>query len=143
MAERTSRTSIDIDLDTPLEAMERRSWTSIREHAMRDWSQSQLTRASAPTAIGSKSQPAGGVPTPPRGEPIEAKVAGDYSDVERPMAFGYAAHTRYAERPAWDEDLELRLKEDWERTNPRIRADWEQVKPLVRHGWEYRKRMRS
>ncbi len=118
MTERTSRTSIDVDLGSPIEGLERRSWTAVREHAMRDWSKRQPARTS------------------------ETRTS-DYSHIERPMAFGYAARTRYAERAAWDDELEGRLKEDWERSSPRARGDWEHVKNYVRHGWEYRQRMRS
>jgi hypothetical protein len=125
--------------------LERESaWMSVRALALRDFSQDASLHAGAPTAIGTKSQPAGGIPmTPPPSLPRTARSMGtpeDLEDVEGPMRFGFnAALDAGPSGVEWNDTVEERLRVHWEQSIA-SRRDWEQVKPFIRHGWGYGRR---
>lgn len=120
------------------------AWQSVRALALRDFSQDASLHDGAPTAIGTKSQPAGGIPmTPPSTLPIGARTMGtaeDLEDVEGPMRFGFHAALDAGPSGAdWNDAVEQQLRVHWEQSISQ-RRDWEQVKPFVRHGFGFGRR---
>ncbi len=121
------------------------AWLSVRDLALRDFSQDASLHRGAATALGTKSQPAGGIPLPPVAVPVAARTmgsAGNLDDVEGPMRFGFHAAIDAGPSGAdWNGTVEERLRVQWEGAAAQ-RRDWEHVKPFVRHGWAHgRKRI--
>src|SRR5262245_13474300 len=64
-------------------------------------------------------QAAGKQPIPPRGERT-------YEERQPAYRFGFGAHTQYADKyPDWNDELEARLKRDWQETYPARRDQWQ------------------
>ena len=62
----------------------------------------------------------------------------NYEDLEPSYRFGYGAREHYGdEYPDWDDDLEARLRSDWENANPDQRETWMQERAAIRRGWDY------
>jgi hypothetical protein len=106
------------------------AWLSVRELALRDLSQDASLHLGAPTALGTKSQPAGGVPMPPPSPPTAV--------VELAVRFGFDA-SREASGAAWSSALEELLRVNWQQSR-RHHADFEQVLPFIRHGYHFGRR---
>lgn len=58
----------------------------------------------------------------------------DWNQVEPAMRYGYGARLQYADSPAWDDQLESRLRHEW--TQLKNGNTWEDVQPHVRRGWD-------
>ena len=56
------------------------------------------------------------------------------------MAFGHGAKEAYGrvadKADVWSDELEKKLKVDWEATHKNAAETWEQVRDAVKHGWE-------
>ena len=61
-------------------------------------------------------------------------VVRDWNQVEPAIRYGYAARQQYADSPAWDAQLEGKLRHEW--TQMKNGNTWEDVQPHVRHGWD-------
>ena len=115
------------------------AWDRVREAMRRDWEQTlhdvhikgghELNQKLGDTV----KQMAGKEPMPPIDRPNPPKIVGDWSDVELPIGYGYGAHQEMG--GAWSDDVETRLRGEWERG----RADrpWSDVRDYVRRGFEY------
>jgi hypothetical protein len=108
------------------------AWLSVRELAMRDFSQDRELHRGAQTALGTKSQPAGGIPIPP---PSPAPAV-----VELAVRFGFdAARGLGPSGDEWTSSTEEALRANWEQAR-RQHADFEQVLPFIRHGYRFGRR---
>ncbi|MGZ3419302.1 MAG: hypothetical protein ACXVEF_04835 [Polyangiales bacterium] len=107
-------------------------WLSVRELAMRDFSQDASLHDGAATALGTKSQQAGGMPMAPDGPPR--------GDVEVAVRFGFDAARGVGPSGAdWNSTVEEFLRANWEQAR-RQHADFEQVLPFIRHGYQFGRR---
>ena len=121
------------------------AWDRIREAMHRDWEQTkkdvgikgghELNQSAKDTV----QQMAGKEPIPTDGSANPAKVIGDWNDVELPVGYGYGARRQYGTQHAkWNEELEGKLKTEWETGKATTKRGWNDVKDYVRHGFEYK-----
>ena len=102
----------------------------------RDWDQTKhdlgANQPDTNQKIGNTTRQASGKePIPPRGEPA-------YEELEPMHRFGYGAYSRYGhEFSEWDDELESRLKGEWEIIAPSRRQTWMQDRAAIRYGWKY------
>ena len=61
-------------------------------------------------------------------------VVRDWNQVEPAIRYGYGARQQYADSPAWNDQLEGKLRHEW--TQLKNGNNWEDVQPHVRHGWD-------
>lgn len=123
------------------------AWDRIKEAIRRDWEQTkhdlhlkgghELNQDIGDTlkqAAGREAIPAHDRPNPPR-------VIGSWDDVSEPIGYGYGARQQYgAEHPAWNDDVESKLRAEWEQGKAKAEQGWDDVKRWVRHGYEYEKK---
>ena len=62
----------------------------------------------------------------------------DWDEVRTAMRYGVGARKQYPDAAGWNDELEARLKEDWEKTYEP--SAWQKLKRFVRHGFEFRHR---
>ena len=118
------------------------AWDRVKEALRRDWEQTkkdlhlgghELNQDVSDTlkqAAGKQSIPRNDGPNPPQ-------VIGDWDDVELPMGYGYSARQQYGTQHAtWNDELEGKLKSEWESAKDTTRRGWNDVKQFVRHGYE-------
>lgn len=118
------------------------TWDRVKEALHRDWEQTkrdfhigghelnQNIKDTVRQAAGKQSIPPNEGLNPP-------KVIGDWDDVELPMGYGYTAREQYgAAHAEWDDDLETKLRVEWERGRDGTRRDWNDVKQFVREGYD-------
>ena len=121
------------------------AWDRVREAMRRDWEQTkkdlgikgghELNQNVDDTV----KQMAGKQPIPPADKANPAKVIGDWNDVEMPLGYGYGARQQYGNQyPAWNQELEGKLRSDWEATGDKPTHKWNDVKDYVRRGFEYK-----
>ncbi len=110
------------------------AWNRVKSAMKRDWDQTKHdlggNEPDTYQKAGNTTRQAIGKETiPPRGEPT-------YADFEPAHRFGYGARAQYRdEYPEWDDELEARLKADWETTG--ANRAWEQDRDAIRYGWDY------
>lgn len=127
------------------------AWDRVKEALHRDWEQTkkdfhlgghelnQDVKDTVRQATGKQGIPPNEGINPP-------KVIGDWDDVELPMGYGYSARQEYgASHTEWDEDLEQKLSNEWERNmdGDNRRRPFHEVKDLVREGYERARSNRS
>lgn len=110
-------------------------WERTKEALKRDWEQTkadvtdggkELNQDVGDTvkqAAGKQAIPPGNAPNPPD----------NWDDVEPALRYGYGARQHYQGQD-WNDELEGRLKKDWEATGQG--GTWDRVKSAVRRGWE-------
>lgn len=118
------------------------AWDRVKEALRRDWEQTkkdlhlgghELNQSVSDTV----KQATGKQNIPPNDGPNPPKVVGDWDDIELPMGYGYSARQQYgAQHDSWDDDLEGKLKTEWESAKDATHRGWNDVKPFVRHGYE-------
>lgn len=118
------------------------AWSRVKEALRRDWEQTkkdlhigghELNQSVGDTV----KQAAGTQPLPSSDRPNPPKVIGDWDDVELPIGYGYSARREYGRKhSSWDDDLEGRLRSEWEDPSNKAGQSWDDVKPLVRRGWD-------
>jgi hypothetical protein len=105
------------------------AWNEVKDVARREWEQS---RQSSGERAPSRNQDMEDAVSQVSGR--RAGPAGDQSsfeDEERALRFGYGARLHFGEDyPAWNQELEHQLEEEWE-------EDWLASRDAVRHGWEF------
>ena len=120
-------------------------WERVKEALHRDWEQTkkdlhlgghelnQSAKDTVKQATGKQGIPVNDAPNPP-------KVIGDWDDVELPMGYGYSARQQYgAEHQDWDDNLEGKLKTEWESAKDGTQRGWNDVKEFVRHGYSQKR----
>jgi hypothetical protein len=118
------------------------AWSRVKEALRRDWDQTkkdlhigghELNQSVTDTV----KQAAGKQPLPLSDKPNPPKVIGDWDEAELPLGYGYSARREYGQKHAdWSDELEGKLKSEWEDPQNTGRRDWDDVKPIVRHGWD-------
>jgi hypothetical protein len=63
------------------------------------------------------------------------EVGTAWEQIEPGVRYGVGARTQYPHYERWNDELEARLRKEWEETN--APSTWERVKRAVRHGFEY------
>lgn len=111
-------------------------WERVKEAFRRDWEQTKADLGvKAPDLdqnIGDTVRQAlGKEPIPPPDVPNRLEER--WEDVEHAIRYGYAARQHYGEQAAWDEEHEMRLREDWDKLSPP--RPWHEVQPFVYRGW--------
>ncbi|HEV2696232.1 MAG TPA: hypothetical protein VG347_25325 [Verrucomicrobiae bacterium] len=110
------------------------AWDRVKLAIKRDWDQTKHDlggeQPDTNQNIGNTTRQASGKEAiPPRGEPA-------YDEQEAAYRFGYGARSEYgAEHSKWDDELESRLREDWEALD--TDRDWETDRAAIRYGWDY------
>ena len=118
------------------------AWDRVKEAMHRDWEQTkhdfkrdagkELKQNAGDTiaqATGSEAIPPTNVANP---KPTE------WNDVEMPLKYGYGARSQYGTKSNdWSDDVEKRLRTEWESNQAAKASKWDEVKPYVRRGWEY------
>ena len=117
------------------------AWERIKEAMRRDWEQTKSdvhvkgARDLGQNVGDTVKQAAGKEPIPPAGA---RNAHPSWDDVEAPAAYGYAARNQYKEHTSWTNDLETKLKSEWEKARAQTGRGWDDVKTHVRRGFEYR-----
>lgn len=119
------------------------AWSRVKEALHRDWEQTkkdlhigghELNQSVGDTV----KQAAGKQPLPSSDHPNPPKVIGDWDEVELPIGYGYSARREYGrDNKDWDDEIEGRLRSEWEDPANKADRDWDDVKPLVRRGWDH------
>ena len=110
------------------------AWERVKKAMQRDWDQTKHDmggdQPDLKQNIGNTTRQASGKETiPPRGKPATA-------DSESAYRFGHGARSKYSEEyPDWDDDLETRLKTDWQAADST--RDWKKDRAAIRYGWNY------
>lgn len=58
------------------------------------------------------------------------------SVAEQAMKFGHGASDAFEHAGKWTEELEAKLKSDWEKTHQDATVAWAKVRDAVKHGFE-------
>lgn len=111
------------------------SWERVKAAFRRDWDQTKhdfggkqpdLDQNVGDTA----KQAAGKEAIPPRGVP-------NFDEDEAALKFGFGARRHFrSEYPSWNDELEARLKEEWQ-TASEDQQNWERQRQTIRRGWNY------
>lgn len=67
-------------------------------------------------------------------------AARDWGRAEPALRYGYGARMRYADSSAWDDQLESRLRGEWDEL--KSGSTWDEARQNVRLGWDYAARNR-
>ncbi len=114
-------------------------WDRVKEALRRDWEQ---TKADFSDTKGQElnqdagdtvKQALGKQPIPPRGAPNS-----DWDQVEPGLRYGWGAASQYQEHTDWDDNVESKLKEEW--NDLKSGRTWDEIKGSVRRGWESARR---
>jgi hypothetical protein len=112
------------------------AWDSVKAAFKRDWDQTKHdfggaepdTKQNVKTTV---KQAAGKQTIPPRGVP-------NYEEIEAGYRFGYGAKAHYStDYPYWNEDLEEKLRSDWQTAYPNREERWDSDVQNIRTGWDY------
>ncbi len=116
-------------------------WDRAKEALKRDWEQTkadfsktagkELNQDVGDTvkqAVGAEKIPAPNTPNP---------ESTKWEDVEPAVAYGYGASKEYgAKYSKWDNDLETKLKTEWDKD--KTGRSFDDVKRNIRTGWDYK-----
>lgn len=114
-------------------------WERTKEALRRDWEQTkadlsgggqELNQDVGDTvnqALGKDPIPPGRMPNP------ESSNLDDWDSAEPALRYGYGARSYYGDA-AWNDELEVKLRRDWEASGSE--GTWDRVKNAVRRGWQ-------
>ncbi|HEY8943904.1 MAG TPA: hypothetical protein VIM73_06575 [Polyangiaceae bacterium] len=119
-------------------------WERVKEALRRDWEQTKADLGGGGSELhqGIKDtvrQALGKEPIPPRDLPNPASwsptggAPARWEDVESAVRYGYGARQQFSDLPEWDEELETRLRMEWEEIAPG--RTWHDVRQFVHRGW--------
>ena len=117
------------------------AWERAKEAMRRDWQQTrhdvrmgghELNQSIGDTV----KQAAGKEPLPAIDRANPPKVIGEWSDVELPIQYGYAARTHYKTHQKWTDELEATLEREWAASKEMTGRVWKDVREFVKHGYE-------
>lgn len=119
------------------------AWERVKESMKRDWEQTksdlhvggrdldQDVGDTVKQAAGKQAIPPRNVPNAPGGSDMS------WDDAESPIAYGYGARSQYgSQHKDWNDDLETKLKTEWDNAGNAVSRKWNDVKALVRRGYE-------
>lgn len=112
------------------------AWERTKAAFKRDWDQTKHDlgghEPDTNQKIGNTTRQASGKEAiPSRGMPT-------YEEVEPAYRYGFGARSQYEdEYPEWDDELEDRLRGEWEEIAPSRNQTWMQDRAIIRRGWDY------
>jgi hypothetical protein len=112
------------------------AWDRVKEAFRRDWEQTKHDFGAGGKDLDQDvhetvGQAVGAQPIPPGNQP-------NYEEDEAAARFGYGARRQYGSSYSqWNDDLEARLKKDWETVRGDTGASWDRARRAVRRGWDY------
>jgi hypothetical protein len=112
------------------------AWERTKAAFKRDWDQTKHDMGGKEPNTNQKAgnttrQASGKEVIPPRGMPT-------YDEVEPAYRYGYGARSKYgSEYSEWDDELEARLKGEWDEIAPARKQTWMQDRAAIRRGWDY------
>ena len=112
------------------------AWERTKAALKRDWDQTKHDLGgdepdTDQNVTNTVRQASGKEAIPPRGETA-------YDDVEPAHRFGYGARSYYQEEyPEWDDELETKLRTDWQEIHPERKKTWDADVENIRYGWDY------
>jgi hypothetical protein len=116
------------------------AWQRVQEALRRDWSQTMADLSGTrgrdlhQTALDTVRQALGTEPLPLFTTEIVPHPEEDHwYRVRHAVRYGYGAYTEYDDHEEWDEDLERKLRAEWD--DLRSGPAWTVVKHEVRRGW--------
>ncbi len=122
------------------------AWDKVKDAMKRDWEQTKadlhLGGQDLNQELGDTVRQAQGkeaIPPTHVANPGGANSGSDigWSDAEEGVRYGYGARDEYGtQHAAWDDNLETRLKSDWEGAGNGVIRKWDEVKHAVRRGYE-------
>ncbi len=123
------------------------AWERVKESMKRDWEQTkndvkmggrdldQDVGDTVRQAAGKQEIPPRNVPNAPGASDMDRPLS--WNDAEEPMAYGYGARQQYGNQyKDWNDDLESKLKTEWDGAGNAVGRNWNDVKALVRRGYE-------
>jgi hypothetical protein len=66
------------------------------------------------------------------------EVGTSWEQVEPGIRYGVGARAQYPHHERWNDEVEARLRQEWEETNEP--STWQKVKRAVRHGFEFKRK---
>lgn len=115
------------------------AWERVKAAFVRDWDQTQHdlgnsvpdTHQNIPHTL---AQAMGKEPIPPRG-------VATYEDAEAGYRFGYGARRYYGKSVhEWDNQVEERLRKDWQELTAHPERSWDRYREAIRRGWNHEDR---
>jgi hypothetical protein len=118
------------------------SWDRAKEALRRDWEQTKADVSDGGRELNQDvgdtvKQALGKQPIPPGNVPNREDSGpsfGDWDSAEPAVRYGYGARHYYSTDSDWNDELERKLRRDWESTGNQ--SAWDRVKNAVRRGWE-------
>ena len=118
------------------------AWDRAKEALRRDWEQTKADFTDGGTELDQDvddtvKQAVGAQRIPPRGVPNtqgNARARPAWDKVEPAVRYGYGAGHHYRNHNEWNDELESKLRTDWDET--KSGGTWDQVKAQVRRGWD-------
>lgn len=119
------------------------AWDRTKQALRRDWEQTKADVSSSGhelnQSLGDTLKQATGKEAIPPGNVPNLGSGSGWADEEPALRYGYGARQYYAGAgEEWDDELEGKLKNDWDSTSND--SSWDRVKGAVRRGWESVKR---
>jgi len=118
------------------------SWERVKTAMMRDWEQTRHDMHAGGHElrqnIGDTVNQARGKEAVPANDGLNpAKVVDTLRADEIPFGYGYGARTQYGTQyKEWNNDLEQKLRMDWE--GGKAPTQWDEVKDKVKYGFDYK-----
>ena len=112
------------------------AWDRVKAAFKRDWDQTMHDMGgdepdTNQTISHTAKQASGKESIPPRHQPT-------FDELEPAYRYGYGARTHYGEEyPEWDDELEVRLREEWGALEPSRRAVWERDREAIQQAWDF------
>jgi len=123
------------------------NWERVKDALKRDWEQTKIDLKgqgsdldqdvddTVKQALGKDVIPPMGQANVPGGTPAVDTKSRKWDDVESPFKYGVGARHQYgSEHKTWDDNLEGKLKSEWESDTGH--GTWSDVKSFVRRGWD-------
>ena len=116
------------------------SWDRVKEAVMRDWEQTKHDFGAGghelrQNAGDTVKQAAGKEPIPADDGLNPPKVIDELSESELPIGYGYGARSHYPQYTSWNNDVETKLRSEWEQGKV---SRWDDVKDKIKYGFEYK-----
>ena len=111
------------------------AWERTKAAFKRDWDQTKHDMGGKEP---NTNQKAGNTARQASGKEAFHRVACRRMTKSTAYRYGYGARLKYgSEYPEWDDELEARLKGEWEEIAPARKQTWMQDRAAIRRGWDY------
>lgn len=119
------------------------TWDRVKEAFRRDWEQTKHDFGSSRARdldqdVDDTLKQAVGVQSPPAANQPNIEDDEDFEFYEPAYRFGYGARRHYGSQySTWNDDLEGRLRMDWDNSYRDQGYDWDRYRSHIRRGWDY------